>query len=138
MSVEEYANDTWPRACLGGFYTTRVDTIAKVWKQASKESLIRMDDVWITGILRQKAGIPDSCVVKADFKAWLHTWGYRGKGDLGSRNFMKIEWERFSEEISKRPHCGCSSTSGLHDSFIVKLTTALFLMFVSFLNLAET
>ena len=66
-----------------------------------------MDDVWITGILRQKAGIPDSCVVKADFKAWLHTWGYKNKGNPGSRNFMKQEWLKFSEEISKRPHCTC-------------------------------
>merc|ERR1719320_552424 len=107
VPFKEYSNDTWPRSCLGGFYTTRVDTIAKVWKQASKESLVRMDDVWITGILRQKAGIPDSCVVKADIEAWLHLWGYKGKGNPSSRNFMKREWLKFSKEINKRPHCTC-------------------------------
>jgi len=108
VPIEEYPNATWPKACLGGFYTTRVDTIAKVWKQANQESLVRMDDVWITGVVRQKAGIPDSCIVKAYFKSWIHTWGYRGKGDPGARNFMQGDWVKFSREIKKRPHCACA------------------------------
>jgi len=135
---EEYSNDKWPKACLGGFYTTRMDTITKIWKQANKESLVRMDDVWITGIVRQKAGIPDSCIIKFYFKSWLHTWGYSGRGDPGSKNFMKDDWIKFSKKIYKRPHCDCNSTTGLYTSFEIKLFVLLSTMFISSLHSAVT
>ena len=138
MPKEEYSNDTWPKACLGGFYTTRMDTITKIWKQANKESLVRMDDVWITGIVRQKAGIPDSCIIKFYFKSWLHTWGYSGRGDPGSKNFMKDDWIKFSKKIYKRPHCDCNSTTGLYTSFEIKLFVLLSTMFISSLHSAVT
>ena len=105
---DEYPGHYWPKGCNGGFYTTRVDTIAKVWRQANEERIIRMDDVWITGVLRKNSGIPDSCLVEPYFKAYLHTWGYSGKGDPGSDKFMKYEWLMLGEKISKRPHCLCS------------------------------
>ena len=108
VSYDEYPGEHWPRGCNGGFYTTKVDTIAKVWKQANEETLIRMDDIWITGIVRKKSGIPDTCVVAAYFDARLHTWGFHGKGDPSSEYFMKHEWRKFSAEISRRPHCSCS------------------------------
>ena len=102
----EYADKYWPRGCNGGFYITKVDTIAKVWNQAYDEPMLRMDDIWITGILRQKSGIPDTCVVGAYFKADLHTSGFSGK-DPDSAGFMKNEWQKLSAEINKRPHCIC-------------------------------
>jgi len=104
----EYPGRYWPRGCNGGFYTTRVDTITKVWRQADKETIVRMDDVWITAVLRKNSGIPDECVVAPYFRADLHTWQYAGKGDPGSEGFMKSEWREFSEEIKRRPHCRCS------------------------------
>ena len=108
VPYDEYPEEHWPRGCNGGFYTTKVDTIAKVWMQANNESLVRMDDIWITGVLRKKSGIPDSCVVGAYFKADTHTWQFAGKGDPNSPTFMKNEWQKLSAEINKRPHCACS------------------------------
>ena len=69
--------------------------------------MVRMDDVWLTGVLRKKSGIPDSCVIGAYFKADLHTWAYRGRGDPGSKTFMAKEQLEFKREIDKRPHCRC-------------------------------
>ena len=69
--------------------------------------MVRMDDVWVTGVLREKSGIPDSCVIEAHFKADLHTWGYRGRGDPGSKTFMEEERRELEREIDKRPHCRC-------------------------------
>ena len=67
-----------------------------------------MDDVWITGVLRKKSGIPDSCVIGAYFKgAYLHTWGFSGKGDPNSEDFMQKEWQQLSAEINKRQYCIC-------------------------------
>ena len=34
----EYPQDTWPVGCNGGFYTTRVDTMKKIWGQAATGS----------------------------------------------------------------------------------------------------
>ena len=69
--------------------------------------MVRMDDVWVTGVLREKSGIPDSCVIEAHFKADLHTWGYRGRRDPGSKTFMEEERRELEREINKRPHCRC-------------------------------
>ena len=66
-----------------------------------------MDDIWITGVLRKKSGIPDSCVIGAYFKADLHTWGFSGKGDPDSAEFMQKEWQLLSAEINKRQYCLC-------------------------------
>ena len=70
-----------------------------------------MEDIWITGILREKAGIPSSCVLDSWYKADLHTWGYKGKGNISSPSFMRKEREKFSREINKRPHCKCDYSS---------------------------
>jgi len=104
---DEYPGHYWPKGCNGGFYTTRVDTITKVWWQADNERMIRMDDVWITAVLRKNSGIPDSCVVAPHLRADLHTWQYAGSGDPDAEGFMKNEWREFSEEIKRRPHCRC-------------------------------
>ena len=106
VTREEYAGDAWPRSCNGGFYASRVDTIGQIWRQAGREKPVRMDDVWVTGVLRRKRGIPDSCVV--DMKAdTLHLWGYRGGEEPAYEGFLERQWVKFSREIRKRPHCFC-------------------------------
>ena len=65
---------------------------------ANNESIVRTDDIWITGVLREKSGIPDSCVIGAYFKADLHTWGFSGTD-------MQNKWDKLAAEINKRPHC---------------------------------
>ena len=67
-----------------------------------------MDDIWITGVLRKKVGIPDSCVLDSYFKADKHMFGYKDQGDPRSPGFMRKEWNKFAWEISKRPHFRCS------------------------------
>jgi len=106
VPFDEYPDTYWPRGCNGGFYTTNVAMVTKIWGRANEERIIRMDDIWITGILRKKCGIPDSCVVGALYKADLHTRGFRdAKGEPQSEGFMRDEWLKLSEEINKRPHC---------------------------------
>ena len=107
VPYDEYPGQYWPSGCKGGFYTSKVDTITKVWWQADNKRIIRMDDVWITGVLRKNSGIPDSCVVAPHLRADLHTWQYAGRGDPDAEGFMKNEWREFSEEIKRRPHCRC-------------------------------
>ena len=65
VPFDEYPDTYWPRGCNGGFYTTNVAMVTKIWGRANEERIIRMDDIWITGILRKKCGIPDSCVAGA-------------------------------------------------------------------------
>ena len=67
-----------------------------------------MEDIWITGVLREKAGIPSTCVLDSWYKADLHTWGYKDQGDINSPCFMRKELDKFAREINKREHCRCN------------------------------
>jgi len=65
---EEHADDIWPRYCLGGFYTTNVATMSQFYAKSKTEPYLRMDDAWITGILRTKLNISDDAIVFHDKK----------------------------------------------------------------------
>jgi len=68
ISEKEYASKFYPRYCLGGYYTTNVETVAKLYAKSKMEPLLPVDDVWITGILRKKPNISDDAIVIHDKK----------------------------------------------------------------------
>ena len=52
-----------------------------------------LDDVWITGILRQKLGMPDDMIVEPDQDVAIHFTGYVGKEKDGVTEYVK-QWEK--------------------------------------------
>ena len=107
VPYDEFSWDAWPRSCLGGFYSSQVATISKVWDQSKNEILVRMDDVWVTGVLRLKIGMPDYAVIDPETKAAHHFYGFNGKGSPRDHDFMENEWKNYYNSISKREHCFC-------------------------------
>lgn len=107
VPVEEYPWPDWPRGCLGGFYTSKADVISRLWLFTKDEVIVRMDDVWITGVLRMKMGIPDYAVVQPFQYAATHYSGFRDKGDLRDKDFMKEPWAAATKKLFQRPHCVC-------------------------------
>ena len=71
-SFDEYKWPFWPDFCLGGMYTTSVKVARKLWIQSRTESLVRLEDVWITGILRQKLGMPKELLLPVKPAAAMH------------------------------------------------------------------
>ena len=107
VSYDEYKWRYWPDYCLGGAYTTSVGVIRQLWKAAQTTKQIRMDDVWITGVLREKIGMPRQYVRHLDTPIATHYSGFRGKIVNNRRDFMKDEWEKLRQKFSNLTICTC-------------------------------
>ena len=62
-SPDDYKWPFWPDFCLGGMYTTTVDVISQLWKTSRTNDIIPLEDVWVTGILRQQLGMPKEMLI---------------------------------------------------------------------------
>lgn len=126
ISRDEYPTDAYPNYCGGGFYLMPVKMVGDLYVMSRVTKMLPMDDVWVTGILREKLGRGNANVVKARWpkeKAqalWMHLWGDYGKK---KKDIAKIlpqilkEWE-WDSEIPEDPHCArphdASSLSASH------------------------
>lgn len=107
VSYDDYQWPYYPKACLGGFYTSNVDTIVKMWNFIKQEPRIPMDDVWLTAVVRQKMGIPDYALIDTGETTAIHYEGFNNKGSLQSKTFMSDEWNDVYNKLSNLPHCRC-------------------------------
>jgi len=49
-----YEENTWPPFCFGGFWIASCDVIIKLYKESLYTPQLYLDDVYVTGILREK------------------------------------------------------------------------------------
>ncbi|XP_076816629.1 beta-1,3-galactosyltransferase 5-like isoform X2 [Clavelina lepadiformis] len=63
VSKEEYKWPDYPQYCLGGMYSTSVSVVRQLFQVSLQQTPLRMDDVWITGILRQQINMPNEMVI---------------------------------------------------------------------------
>ncbi|CAK8693035.1 beta-1,3-galactosyltransferase 5-like [Clavelina lepadiformis] len=63
VSKEEYKWPDYPQYCLGGMYSTSVSVVRQLFQVSLQLTPLRMDDVWITGILRQQINMPNEMVI---------------------------------------------------------------------------
>ncbi|CAK8692945.1 unnamed protein product [Clavelina lepadiformis] len=94
ISVEDYSEPKWPKFCLGGFYTT----IRQLWEASLTSKHINTDDVFITGILRQKIWMPDEMVVPGISETCQHLGGFIEKR-------FKTMWSEIKKKFEKTNTC---------------------------------
>ena len=94
ISEEEYKWPYYPRSCLGGHYSTSVDVVKQLFQIAETTPYLRVDDVWITGVLRTKLGMPDEMVVLRRYQVVLHGVGHTAQEilDYNSIRRKKTTW----------------------------------------------
>lgn len=107
ISEEEYKWPYYPKSCLGGFYTTRISTVAQLFDVSIRTPHLSVDDVWITGILREKLGMPDGMVISPNNTIAHHFLGYKRKRNDIKRGFMKNEWAKIKNEFRTKEICTC-------------------------------
>lgn len=94
-----YINETiykwhvFPAYCHGGMYTTSVRVSNDLYEISRVFPDLYLDDVWITGILRHKMGMPDDMIIEPDVELAIHYVGYTGSEKYGVREYL-LEWER--------------------------------------------
>jgi len=57
VSPTLYNETTWPPFCFGGFWIASSDVIKRLYRQSLSTPQLHLDDVYVTGILREKLGI---------------------------------------------------------------------------------
>lgn len=57
LDVKEFHTDTFPPYCRGGFYMIPVVKVGQLYNISRSHKALPMDDVWITGILRNQLPI---------------------------------------------------------------------------------
>ncbi|CAK8692952.1 unnamed protein product [Clavelina lepadiformis] len=98
ISVQDYSEPNWPKFCLGGFYTTSVRVIRQLWEASLTSKRINTDDVFITGILRQKIGMPDEMVVPGISETCQHLDGF-------FENRFKTMWSERKKKFENKSIC---------------------------------
>uniref|UniRef100_H2YG01 Uncharacterized protein n=1 Tax=Ciona savignyi TaxID=51511 RepID=H2YG01_CIOSA len=94
-----YPPNVLPAHCQGGFYTTSVSTIRLVIEKATLTKVMSLDAVWISGIMRQKAGMDANSVIAApaiDYPGELVRYV-----EQDIPNAMRKYWTKYSENLSK-------------------------------------
>ena len=107
ISSEEYKWPFYPDYCLGGAYTTSVGVVRQLLEVSKEVELIRMDDVWITGVLRTRIGMPRQYVRQLDSSLAIHYFGFRRYKSNNRREFMKEEWDKLSQRFGQSTVCRC-------------------------------
>ena len=82
VSTDAYKWPAFPVYCHGGLYTSSVRVIHQIFVLSRQEPTLRLDDVWLTGILRWKMGMPDAMVIAPKHKTGYHLETY--KKDFGN------------------------------------------------------
>ncbi|CAK8679079.1 unnamed protein product [Clavelina lepadiformis] len=101
---EKYRWPYWPAFCFGGMYTTSVSTAKQLWEISQiSEPFLNVDDVWITGLLRHKLGMPDEMIIKLDEPLAQHYKGFKNKE--GKKLLEFKEWNDLSKRLEKISVC---------------------------------
>nr|CAB3224833.1 beta-1,3-galactosyltransferase 5-like [Phallusia mammillata] len=107
VPIEEYKWPMWPDFCLGGFYTMSVNVTIQLWDLAQVQKPVRMDDVWITGILRQQFGLPNVMLVVPGKKRTVakHTVGFKNDKSKNLSGVVQKDWEKLKQNLQKITTC---------------------------------
>ena len=62
VSHNEYKKTFYPPYCHGGMYVMSLPVAMKLWNTSRTAPMLRLDDVWITGILRRRMNFSDNLV----------------------------------------------------------------------------
>ncbi|XP_076816994.1 beta-1,3-galactosyltransferase 5-like [Clavelina lepadiformis] len=115
-SKQQYPWPYWPKYCLGGMYTTSVSVIGKLKTLIQKtEKYYNLDDVWITGLLRQKLAMPNELLVETKERIAKHFVDL--VTDSASGMEWKLDlWEHLLVKLNVRPYSVCMKKFRLTDS----------------------
>ncbi|XP_077970179.1 beta-1,3-galactosyltransferase 5-like [Styela clava] len=111
LDPKEYPMNYFPAFCLGGWYMMPVVSAAKLYEVSRQEKILPMDDVWITGILRQK--IEPKLIEPIDsssmgFKPKI-VQHFRGDTDFATaEDILRLtvsHWKELEAGIAEHKHC---------------------------------
>ena len=82
--------------------------VRQLWEAAQGLAPLRMDDVWITGVLWERIGMPRHYIRKLDESVATHHNGFSKALNMIKRDQMREEWETKKEKMKNLTTCFCS------------------------------
>ena len=107
VSYEEYPWPFWPDFCLGGAYTSSIKVVRQLLETSRGTEPLPMDDVWITGVLREKIGMPRQYIRELSQPLAIHYFGFHFNDGRIRRKFMKEKWEEMLKRFNQSDMCFC-------------------------------
>lgn len=103
VSYKEYKKNVYPTYCHGGMYVMQVPLARNLWNASRTAPMLRLDDVWITGILRTRINFPDKLVYVMPEVA-RHFETVNNITTLRMQNL----WRNFTTSIDNSSVCTCT------------------------------
>ncbi|XP_078483036.1 beta-1,3-galactosyltransferase 5-like [Ciona intestinalis] len=72
VSIEEYAPSTFPTFCMGPMYVMPMALAKDIYDLTCDHGMLRAEDVWFTGIVRDRLGRGDSNIVRHKYPFAQH------------------------------------------------------------------
>ena len=91
ISVQDYPSSIYPRYCHGGMYVMSVAVASRLLAEARRSPVLPFDDVWLTGIVRHRAGIDEQRVIDMEPVA-VHYGGKRGRTEEQMQDAVDADW----------------------------------------------
>ncbi|XP_078483112.1 beta-1,3-galactosyltransferase 5-like [Ciona intestinalis] len=107
ISTDEYRWPSYPNFCLGGMYATSISVLSQLLEIGRSTRPLHLDDVWITGILRLKLGLPDTMLVSTNHSLSVHLGGFSGMNAEKSLEVVRRQWAPIFNSLPKET-CFCN------------------------------
>nr|XP_002131063.1 beta-1,3-galactosyltransferase brn-like [Ciona intestinalis] len=106
VTKDNYRWDFYPPYCHGGLYATSVHLVQQLYNESLSDPLFSLDDVWITGIIRRRLGMPDEMLIKPKPYFGQHLNNYaKVEKSSNIRDFMRKEWVELYQQLSDNDIC---------------------------------
>nr|XP_002121312.1 N-acetyllactosaminide beta-1,3-N-acetylglucosaminyltransferase 2 [Ciona intestinalis] len=101
-----------PVYCHGGMYIMSTTIMKQLLAASRDQEPLYLDDVWITGILRNKIGMPDEMVLAPEKGVTTHFLGFKGDKEhkkVTVTDYIK-QWNEIIEGYTHVSMCQCFKT----------------------------
>lgn len=115
ITKADYKWHVFPDYCHGGLYTTSVSIVKQLYEVSRNCDILRLDDVWLTGIIREMIGMPADLILDKPNNYKSHYVDIENsmisdniKGLRKGRPFVEV-WDDMFKNItqSSNEYCVC-------------------------------
>ena len=106
-SLEAFEWPFWPDYCQGGLFACSVPIARDLWKASRTGQMFEFSDVYITGILRQRIGMPRQMILEAKPSPASHIKGFSSLRPDEVIEGLTKEWEKIKLKFDDTEICTC-------------------------------
>jgi len=111
FSLKAFEWPFWPDYCQSGFFACSIAIAGELWKASRTGQLFEYADVFITGILRERIGMPRQMVLEAKPSPVSHIKGFSSLRPDEVISALTKEWEKIKKGFDDTEFCTCEKAA---------------------------